>query len=357
MKKYKKFFKGKTVLVTGHTGFKGSWLCLILWLLGARVIGISSYDLGKESNYSILKINKKIYKEYKFNILNLHKLKNVIFKSKPDIIFHLAAQSLVSKSVKNPIETFNTNIIGTANILETIRDLKKKCSAVIITSDKCYLNKETNIGYKETDNLGGIDPYSASKASAEIIFNSYFKSYFEGNKNISIATARAGNVIGGGDFSQDRIIPDVIRSISKNKILNIRSPKSTRPWQHVLEPLRGYLDLSTNLYLSKKNSGQSFNFGPGKKENYNVIEIIDFVKKKVPSLKVKLVKKKYVFKESGLLKLNCKKAEQLLGWHTFFNTKECINYTLDWYLCYLSKDNIEILTLKQIREYFEKNKF
>ncbi len=356
MKKYNKFFSDKTVIITGHTGFKGSWLCYLLWLFGAKVIGISSYDLGKNSNYKILKIKSKIHKEYKIDICNLKKLKSIFIKSKPDIILHLAAQSLVSKSVQKPIETLKTNIIGTTNILESLRYIKKKCSAVIVTSDKCYTNKEINKGYIETDTLGGDDPYSSSKAAAEIIFKSYFKTYFFSKKNISLATARAGNVIGGGDFSVNRIVPDAIRSISKNIPLDVRNPKSTRPWQHVFEPLRGYIDLSINLYKTNINSGESFNFGPRKSENYGVIDVVNVIRETVPSLKIKINKKKPLFKESGLLKLNCKKAQKLLGWSPLVNTKQSINLSIDWYLCFLNKKkDIESFTVKQISNYFESN--
>ena len=353
MKKYKFFFFNKTVIVTGHTGFKGSWICLMLWMFGAKIIGISSYDLGKKSNYYFLKIKSKIIKEYKIDIKDFNKLKSIILKIKPDLVFHLAAQSLVSNSVKNPINTFNTNIIGTINILESLRYLKKKCSAVIITSDKCYKNKEIQRGYKEIDVLGGVDPYSASKASAEIVFNSYYNTYFKSNRLVSIGSARAGNVIGGGDFSLNRIIPDVIKSIKSNSILNIRSPKSTRPWQHVLEPLRGYIDLSIDLYKNCKNSGESFNFGPRNKENYSVIEIIKIIQSRIPHLRIK-INKNSTFKESGLLKLNCKKAEKILGWKPYFNTKQSIDLTIDWYTDYINKKNVEDLTIKQINNYFEK---
>ena len=353
IKQYKNFFFGKTVIVTGHTGFKGSWLSYVLWLFGAKVIGISSYELGHNSNYKVLNINSKLYKEFKIDIYNLDKLRSIFIKSKPDIIYHLAAQSLVSKSIKEPIETFKTNIIGTTNILESLRYIKKKCSAVIVTSDKCYYNREINKGYVESDILGGDDPYSSSKAATEIIFKSYYKSYFSEKKNISLATARAGNVIGGGDFSVNRIVPDVIRSISKKTPLNIRNPKSTRPWQHVLEPLRGYIDLSINLHKNNTNSGESFNFGPRKSENYSVIDVVNIIREIVQSLKIKINKKKPLFKESGLLKLNCKKSYKLLGWKPFINTKESISLTINWYLIFLKKKDIEDYTFKQISNYFE----
>ena len=354
MKSYKKYFQNKTIIVTGHTGFKGSWISLILWLFGAKVVGISSYDLGPKSNYNILNIKSKIHREFKIDINDFEKIKSIFIKTKPDFVFHLAAQSLVSHSVKNPLITFNTNVIGTTNILESLRYLKKKCSTVIITSDKCYFNKEIQKGYVETDVLGGNDPYSASKASAEIVFNSYFNTFFKKNRLISVATARAGNVIGGGDFSSNRIIPDVIRSVTSNSILKIRSPKSTRPWQHVLEPLRGYIDLSIDLYKSSKNSGENFNFGPRSKENYKVIEIIKMIQTRIPNLEVK-IDKKIDFKESGLLKLNCKKASKILSWTPYFNTKQSINLTIDWYINYIDKKDVLELTLNQISNYFEKN--
>lgn len=354
MNKYLNFFKQKKVVITGHTGFKGAWLCLILNLFGAKVIGISLYEMGNNSIYKLLNIKLKISKDLRIDINDYTKVKAAISKIKPDLIFHLAAQPLVSLSVLNPLNTLKTNIIGTANILESLKYLKNKCSAIIITSDKCYRNFELKRGYKENDILGGSDPYSASKSAAENIFYSYFNTYFNNSSNIKIATARAGNVIGGGDFSNDRIIPDIFRSLFNNKKLIIRKPNSTRPWQHVLEPLRGYLDLSIDIHEGRVDSGNSFNFGPNSKENFSVIDIVKIIQKKIPKLKYKIDQNSSRFKESGLLKLNCQKAKKVLNWKPKLSTLQSINLTVDWYMSFINnKKNIKEITFNQINNYFE----
>ena len=240
------YFKNKKVLITGHTGFKGSWLSLWMHFMGAKVLGISNGLVSNPSNFKILNLNTKIMSK-KIDIKNYENLKKKIITFKPDYIFHLAAEAIVKKSYDNPRNTWLTNTIGTMNILEIIRNYKKKLVVVIITSDKVYKNIEINRGYRETDVLGSLDPYSASKASADIAAQSYVNSYLKKKKNLRIGVARAGNVIGGGDWAVGRLIPDCIRSWSKNKEVILRNPKSTRPWQHVLDVLRGYIILSINL--------------------------------------------------------------------------------------------------------------
>ena len=261
-------FKNKKVIITGHTGFKGSWLTLWLKLLGAKIIGISLDVPTKPSHYDKLNLGKKII-NIKLDIRNLKKLEKIFKKYQPDYVFHLAAQSLVKKSYTDPIETFTTNTIGTMNVLESLKKINKKFAAVIITSDKSYKNLEIKRGYHEKDLLGGKDPYSASKGAAEIIIQSFVNSYFKKNKSKNIAVARAGNVIGGGDWSENRLIPDCIKSWSVNKKAMIRNPKSTRPWQHVLEAIRGYLTLAICLYKDHKLHGEPFNFGPKHSQNKN----------------------------------------------------------------------------------------
>jgi CDP-glucose 4,6-dehydratase len=248
-----KNFKNKKVLITGHTGFKGSWLAMWLNILGARVVGISNNFPSSPNHYKLLNLDKKVLSK-NLDIRNLQALKKFIKKYQPDFVFHLAAQSIVKVAYDNPIQTWSTNTIGTINILESLRQLKKKCAAVIITSDKCYENLEIKRGYRENDRLGGKDPYSASKASADIAIRSYINSFFYHKKNkVFIATARAGNVIGGGDWSTNRLIPDCIRSWSQRKKVLIRNPNSTRPWQNVLEAIYGYITLAINL-----NKNQSY---------------------------------------------------------------------------------------------------
>ncbi len=347
-----KYFKNKKIIVTGHTGFKGSWLSFWLYLNGAKVIGISN-SLDKESNFKALRLERKLINK-KIDVRNLIKFKKVIQKSKPDFIFHLAAQSLVKRSYNQPIETFNTNSIGTLNLLESLKNLTKKCTVVIITSDKSYKNLELKRGYKEDDLLGGVDPYSASKASAELIFKSYFKSFLEKKKNIKIAVARAGNVIGGGDWSKDRLVPDCFKSWAANKFAVIRNPNSTRPWQHVLEVLSGYLILAIKLEKNPKLNGEAFNFGPKNFQNKSVFNLINEIKKNLPNFKWKIKKSKN-FYESKLLKLNSKKAKQKLNWTNKLTFSQTIEMTTMWYKNYKKKNtDIVKFSSSQISGYEKK---
>jgi CDP-glucose 4,6-dehydratase len=333
-----KKFKGKKIIITGHTGFKGSWLTLWLIHLGANVTGISDKIPTNPSNFVANKLEKKI-NHLTFNIKDKKKLSNVINKIKPDYIFHLAAQSLVKKSYTNPVETFETNSMGTLNLLEALKQfkLRKKCSVVIITSDKSYKNLEIKRGYKENDILGGHDPYSASKACAELIIQCYMNSFMKDNKRLFISVARAGNVIGGGDWSKDRLIPDCIRSINKRENLQIRFAKSTRPWQHVLEALYGYMILAIKQKDNKKIFGNTFNFGPNNKSSLSVIDLVKKFKKNWPNLNWEIVKiKKKVF-ESGLLKLNSDKALKILNWKCILNANQTILMLVNWYKFYYQK--------------------
>jgi len=269
-----KIFRNSRVIVTGHTGFKGSWLTAWLKQLGAYVMGISLDPSTYPSHFKVSKINLGI-KDVRLDVRDRKKIEKKITSFKPDFVFHLAAQSLVGLSYKNPTTTWQTNVFGTLNVLEAIRKLKNICNVVIITSDKCYFNREIHYGYKETDILGGKDPYSGSKASAELLVKSYISSFFSNNKTrIRIATARAGNVIGGGDWANNRIIPDCVRSWSKNKKAELRNPSATRPWQHVLEAVGGYLCLAINLSFNKHLHGEAFNFGPNLSREYSVLELV-----------------------------------------------------------------------------------
>ncbi len=351
-----KIYKNKKVVITGHTGFKGSWLTLSLKSLGAKVLGVSNNVPSVPSNYSASKIYKEI-QSVNMNVKEIKKLKKKIINFKPDFIFHLAAQSLVSVSFKNPRETWETNLLGTLNILEILRDVKKNTIVVIITSDKAYKNVEKQEGYKETDILAGIDPYSASKSSVEILIKSYFDCFIKFKKNIKIGIARAGNVIGGGDWSKDRLIPDCVRSWSINKTVTIRNPNSTRPWQHVLEAVWAYILFGSKLKNDKKLNGQAFNFGPNTTKDYSVLKLLITMKKYWNDIKYK-IKKSKKFKESKLLKLNCRKAKKLLGWENILNFDENIKLTAEWYQLFYSKKrvNIKDLSLKQIEEY-KKNFF
>ena len=332
---YKKYFRNKKVIITGHTGFKGSWLTLCLNLLGANILGISNRYPTFPNHFKDLNINNKI-KHKIFDITNLKKLKKTFKEYQPDYVFHLAAQAIVSKSFQDPISTFKSNTLGTLNVLESLRNVKK-CKAVIITSDKSYKNLEIKRGYFENDMLGGNDPYSGSKGAAELIINSYIKSYFKDKKKVNIAIARAGNVIGGGDWSLDRIIPDCVKSWYQQKKIIIRNPKSTRPWQHVLDVIRGYLILAIKLKDSRIH-GEAFNFGPKNDQNKNVLELVKEIKKNWKNVRWKVkINLKLKNKESKLLKLNSNKAKKYLNWSTALNFKESVKFTTNWYIDYKKK--------------------
>ena len=350
---YLKAFRNKKILITGHTGFKGSWLVLWLKKLGADVYGISNNIPTKPSLFKVLKISK-LCKSYKIDVRNYEKFKSKVLKINPDYIFHLAAQSIIKTAQDKPIFTWETNFIGIMNLMKITKYLskKKKYTLIIITSDKCYLNFERKKSYKEIDILGGEEPYGGSKASAEILFKSLVKNNFFG-KNINIATARAGNVIGGGDWSQNRLIPDCVKKIFSKKTLYLRNPNATRPWQHVLESLNGYLFLAYNLSHDKKNSGQSFNFGPRGKKFNTVEKVILEIKKYVSELKFKK-NKKIIFDESQILNLDSTKAKKKLGWQTVLNFKKTIYFVIEWYKYFYSKKkNIYNFSISQICE-FEK---
>ena len=335
----KNIFRNKKIIVTGHTGFKGSWLSLWLHTLGANIIGISKDIPTKPSHFESIDLKKRI-KNLKINICDYKKLSNAFNAHQPDFVFHLAAQALVKRSYSNPIETWQTNTIGTLNVLESLKLIKKDVCAVIITSDKSYKNIEISRGYKENDLLGGKDPYSASKGSAEFVIQSYINSYFLKKKNnVFISVARAGNVIGGGDWSSDRLIPDCMKSYSKNKSVEIRNLYSTRPWQHVLDIIYGYLTLCSTLYKNKKIHGEVFNFGPSKKSNFTVFYILTKIKNILPNLKWKTFEKRNTFYESKLLKLNSNKAKLKLGWNSILTIDESIRLVSEWYNNFYNKKN------------------
>tara|TARA_Y100000590_G_scaffold346139_1_gene396266 strand:- start:27779 stop:28882 length:1104 start_codon:yes stop_codon:yes gene_type:complete len=348
-------YSKKKILITGNTGFKGSWLTVWLLKLGAKVYGLANDTPTQPSMFKELGLRERIH-HYEEDITDFDSVSNIIEKVKPDFVFHLAAQSLVSVSYSDPLYTIATNVIGTANILEALKKSNHQCIGVIITSDKCYDNVEQVWGYKENDVLGGKDIYSGSKGAAEIIFNSYFNSFFINKKsNIKVASARAGNVIGGGDWAKDRIVPDCMRAWSKNKIVEIRSPLSTRPWQHVLEPLSGYLNLGKNLFENNNLNGESFNFGPLSQFNNTVEDLLKDLAKfwKIKNFsKAFNIKDEIKFHEAGLLKLNCDKALSRLKWLPTLTYKELIEFTGTWYFNYYkSKENMLDFSIKQISNY------
>ena len=348
---FNNFFKKKKILVTGHTGFKGSWLTFWLNFLGAKVVGIS---LEKTKLSNALNSTKNL-KNYYFDIKNIKKLKAIINETKPDLIFHLAAQAIVAKSYKYPMSTWVTNNVGMLNLMETLRTVKKKCSVILITSDKVYKNVEQKKGYKETDILQGVDPYSASKSCADILAQSYIKSVLNNKKNLNFGIARAGNVIGGGDFSDNRIVPDLIKSVNQKKQLILRQPLSTRPWQHVIEIIFGYLIFSKYLFSKNNNLCEILNFGPIHHNNFKVIDVVNEAQKYI-KLNYKIISKKKKFKESILLKLNSSKAYKTLAWKSILNFNETMKYTMEWYQKYpkYSNDQIKLFTQKQIVRYYNK---
>ena len=355
MYNFKNYFKNKKVLITGHTGFKGSWLSLWLHLLGAKVIGVSKDIPTKPSLFAELNLKKKIIHK-RIDIRNFSKFYEVFTKYKPDHVFHLAAQSLVKKSYENPVNTFTSNSIGTLNLLECLRKINHKCISVLITSDKSYRNLEIDRGYHEEDLLGGIDPYSSSKASAELIIKTYFECFLKNKINQKLAIARAGNVVGGGDWSENRLLPDCVKSWSKNKKVLIRNPNSTRPWQHVLEALYGYLILSVKLSQKKNINGEPFNFGSNHSENKSVISLLKEAKKSWKNVGWKVNKNKHQFYESKLLKLNSNKAKKELGWKPILKFEESVKLITDWYKNFLKykRSNTFEFSQFQINEYSNK---
>lgn len=350
MDKLRSFYKNKKIFITGHTGFKGTWLVNTLLNFGAKVYGYSLKDKNKK-NYESICDYKKVKNIYG-DVLNYRKLYFAIKKINPEIIFHLAAQSLVSESYIQPKFTIETNLNGTINILEIIRLAKKLKAAVIITSDKCYQNYELKKGYKETDRLGGDDIYSASKASVEILFKAYLKSKLINTKKIGIATARAGNVIGGGDWSKNRIIPDIVKSVLEKKNLFVRNPDSTRPWQHVLEPISGYLLLAKKLSENPNLFSSSYNFGPNVSQTLSVNNVVQIFLKNL-GVKKRIIKNSGIFKESKLLKLNSSKAKKKLSWKNTWGMKKSINETALWYKVFINnKLSIKNFSKRQISNYF-----
>ncbi len=355
------FWKNKRVLVTGHTGFKGSWLAFWLHQMGAKVSGVALNPPTQPNMFDALKIDQ-LCSSHICDIRDLKNLRDIFFKEDPEIVLHLAAQPLVRYSYDNPLETYEVNVQGTAHILEICRSLKSLKSLVLITTDKCYENKEWVWGYRENDPMGGYDPYSSSKGCAEILISSYRRSFF-GNPphqpmKIGVASARAGNVLGGGDWALDRIIPDAVRCFSTQKSLQIRNPKSTRPWQHVLEPLNGYLCLAEDAYQNPNSFSEGYNFGPYDDGCVPVDQIIRMAQKHWGSpTEVDLAKGPQPH-EAQFLKLDISKARQKLNWTPIWNIEETLKFTIEWYREFVKKSSevafLRELTSQQIRSFTSK---
>jgi CDP-glucose 4,6-dehydratase len=352
---FNNIYKNKKVLITGHTGFKGSWLTTWLLNLGAEIIGISKDVPTTPAMFEVLELEEKIQHNL-IDIRNFDALNKIIKQEKPDFIFHLAAQAIVSTSYLEPLETISSNVMGTTNLLESLRVSNHQCTAVIITSDKAYDNVEQIWGYKENDQMGGRDVYSGSKGAAELVIKSYYHSFFKSDtSNVRLVIARAGNVIGGGDWARDRIVVDCVEAWSKGKSVEIRSPDATRPWQHVLEPLSGYLNLGQVLHESNNLNGEGFNFGPRAEQNHTVRQLLEDLSKYWDFKNVDdafTVTDNIPFHEAGLLKLNCDKALFYFKWQANMEYKDTIRFTSEWYYDFYNGDK-DILdkTISQIREY------
>lgn len=349
------FWKGKRVFVTGHTGFKGSWLIQWLLMLGATVKGYSLEPDTTPSLFTVLSLSYQISHEIG-DIRNADQLKQSVESFKPDVVFHLAAQPLVRRSYWEPRLTYETNVMGTLNLYEAVRGCDSVRSLVSITTDKCYENKEWVWGYRENDPMGGHDPYSSSKGCMELLTSAYRHSYFHPDEygkshQLGLATARAGNVIGGGDWAEDRLIPDCIRSLSRNEEIVIRNPKSTRPWQHVLEPLSGYLLLAQRLYEMPKAYSEGWNFGPGDSGVVPVSEVVSIMVEVWGNGSVKINDEGGPH-EANLLKLDISKAEALLNWRPRLSIKSAIENTMEWYRSFYSGDtDLSLLTKDQIKQF------
>lgn len=346
-------YKNKKIFLTGHTGFKGSWLALWLTTLGAEVCGYSLEPNTNPSMFEELDVENKIQKSIIGDILDVEKLEKTINKFQPDVVFHLAAQPLVRLSYSEPILTYKTNVIGTLNVLEVARNCHSVKAFVNVTTDKCYENKEVNMGYKEDEPMGGYDMYSSSKGCVEIMSSSFRRSFLQDENSMAMATARAGNVIGGGDWALDRLIPDCVRSINKGTDIEIRNPIAVRPWQHVLEPLSGYLLLGQKLLEEGQKYAEGFNFGPNEDSVLTVAEVSQMVCDFYGKGKV-VVGEKSPLHEAGLLMLSIEKAKNILGWTPTLTAQEAIDRTIEWYKHFYEKDiNMYEFTMKQIKQYEE----
>ncbi|MGH1406889.1 MAG: CDP-glucose 4,6-dehydratase [Rhodomicrobiaceae bacterium] len=349
----KTFWKDKKVLVTGHTGFKGSWLSLWLQQLGATVIGISLDPPTKPNLYEQACVAKGMI-SLRADIRDLEPIKEIFSHYQPEILIHLAAQPLVRYSYREPVETYTTNVMGTLHVLESMRNINSIRSAVMITSDKCYNNQEWIWGYRENESMGGHDPYSSSKGAAELLISSYRNSYYnkvDQSNFTAIATARAGNVIGGGDWAEDRLIPDIIRAFKKNELVKIRNPHSIRPWQHVLEPLEGYLELAKQLYKKGAPYAEPWNFGPLEKDAQPVQNIVKIMADLWGDGASWELDQKDHPHEANYLKLDCTKANSQLGWRPKWDLEFALTKIIDWHKAEQQKFDLHELSINQIEAY------
>ena len=352
---FNNFYKGKRVLVTGHTGFKGSWLSIWLHELGAEVIGVALDPYSDKDNYVLSGIGSKLKADIRADIRDGEKMKQIFAEYQPEIVFHLAAQPLVRLSYDIPVETYEANVMGTIHVMEAIRATESVKVGVMITTDKCYENKEQIWGYREDEPMGGYDPYSSSKGAAEIAINSWRRSFFNpadyGKKHyVSLASVRAGNVIGGGDWALDRIIPDCIRALEADKTIEIRSPKAIRPWQHVLEPLSGYMILAAKMWDAPTAYCEGWNFGPRTESIANVWSVASKLIANYGKGELKDVSDPNALHEAKLLMLDINKAHFKLGWEPRMNIGQCMTMVADWYKRYQT-ENVYELCVEEIEKY------
>ncbi len=344
--------KGKRALVIGDTGFKGSWLTLWLNRLGANVVGYSLPPRRRDDHFNLLALGK-IMHHVDGDIRDLPALAKVCRQFQPQFLFHLAAQSLTRLSYEDPKQTFDVNVGGSVNVLEATRSTPSLRSVIYVTSDKCYRNKEWIWGYRENDELGGSDPYSASKAAAELVFAAYLESFFQARKTLGLATVRAGNVIGGGDWAADRIVPDCIRALQSKRPITLRNPDATRPWQHVLDPLFGYLLLAVRLYQKPLAYRGSWNFGPRQESSRTVKDLADKIVSYWGAGKVRIQPRQGAPHEASWLFLNCDKASRNLGWQTHWEFDRAVAETVQWYKRFAGGEPVRATTEEQIRAYQE----
>ena len=347
------FWRGKRVLLTGHTGFKGSWMSLWLQSLRAEAVGYALGPPTKPSLYALASV-KNGMKTILGDVLDLEHLRRVVGEHTPEVVFHMAAQSLVRRSYDDPVGTYATNVLGTVHLLEAVRDIPSVRAVVIVTTDKCYENREDQRAYHETDRLGGDDPYASSKAAAELVTAAYRKSFFHAGKNeakAGVASARAGNVIGGGDWAADRLIPDVMRAVLEGKELLIRHPHAVRPWQHVLDPLCGYLTLAERLWQHPGRFSESWNFGPDESEALPVSTVLERLSELWgPGLSWRFDDGAHPY-EAQYLKLDCTKAKAELGWEPQWNLNSTLEATVQWYKAHQSRQDVRSVAEGQIRSY------
>ena len=352
---YNDAYKGKTVLVTGHTGFKGSWLAIWLTMMGAKVVGYALDPYSEKGNYCASHLSEHLHADLRGDVRDLETLSATIEKYQPEIVFHLAAQALVRTSYEQPRYTYETNVMGSLNVLEAVRAHTCVKTVVMVTTDKCYRNDEQIWGYRETDPMGGYDPYSSSKGCMELMISSYRNSFFNPARHVehgkAVASVRAGNVIGGGDWSDNRIIPDCIRSIEEGKPIQVRNPKATRPWEHVLEPLSGYLRVGQRLMEDPVRYATCFNFGPQLKANKTVMEVVQTLVEYYGKGSVVDASDPNSVHESMLLSLDVTKAYTMLQWEPYWSLKEAVRRTVDWYKAALTTKDMYAFCVRQILDH------